>query len=254
MSILFRRSKIFIELKSLLAYTDLYVVERLFEMSHEQNLDLSLFTTLKKEVNAIGFDQMRYKLQEKKFINVLYGYLDFDVVCKGERDPYEFCRELYNSLLYQEYDFYAPNSPVLELTPLADSIQLIATDVNTDSIYIYMEEECRYLQQILDSFMGSSKIQYVSGDKKEFLTNNTFDSYFFESIDDISYISRRHPNKSEVIVPAFPFNASGYKFDDETGEPIYSQDSLHKIPALPENPMKYEKEYNLTIALIDVPL
>ena len=254
MSVLFRRSKIFIDLKSLLAYTDLYVIERLFEMSYEQNLDLSIFTTLKKEVNTIGFDQMRYKLQEKKFINVLYGYLDFDVVCKGERDPYEFCRELYNSLLYQEYDFYAPNSPVLELTPLADSIQLIATDVNTDSIYIYMEEECRYLQQILDSFMGSSKIQYVSGDKKEFLTNNTFDSYFFESIDDISYISRRHPNKSEVIVPAFPFNASGYEFDDETGEPRYSQDSLHKIPALPENPMKYEKEYNLTIALIDVPL
>ena len=46
---------------------------------------------------------------------------------------------------------------------------------------------------------------------------------------------------------------SGYEFS-ENGEPIYSQDSLFKFPILDKNPTEYMNEYNLNIALIDIPL
>lgn len=253
MGVLFRRSRIFMDLRTMFAYTDLYVVERLIELVDERKLDLSLFTTLADEYKELGPDMMRQRLQAKKFLNVLYGYLNMDIACKQEGDPYEFCKELYEVLLYQEYDPQEEYSPSLQLTPLSDSIKLLAKDKNAESIYIYMDRECHYMRHIVSSFMGTNKVNFVIGNKEEFLKENTFDSYFFENVDDIEYISRKHEYRSEVIIPAFPFNVTGYDCD-ENGEIIYSQDSMFKFPILDKNPVEYLEEYNLNIALIDIPL
>lgn len=253
MGVLFRRSKIFIDLKTMLTYTDLYVVERLIELGDSEKLDLSLFTTLVEEYTNLGPDLMKYRLQSKAYINVLYSYLDLDIALKQDNDPYEFCKELYELLLYQEFDSEDGNSPVLKLAPLADSIKLITKDNNAEQICVYMDRECNYIKDIISSFMGSIKLTFAIGNKEEFLSQNTFDSYFFENVDDIEYISRKHPHRSEVIIPTFPFNVSGHDFDSN-GEPIYTQDSLFKFPILDKNPMEYLSEYNLNIALIDIPL
>lgn len=253
MGVLFRRSKIFIDLRTMFAYTDLYVVERLIELGNDEKLDLSLFTTLVDEYTELGPDMMKYRLQSKAYINVLYSYLNLDIALKQNNDPYEFCKELYNLLLYQEFDIDDENSPVLKLAPLADSIKLIAKDTNAETICIYMDRDCAYMRESISSFMGTSKLTFAIGDKKDFLSQNTFDSYFFENVDDIEYISRKHVHRSEVIIPTFPFNVSGHDFDSN-GEPIYTQDSLFKFPILDKNPSEYLSEYNLNIALIDIPL
>ena len=253
MGVLFRRSKIFIDLKTMFAYTDLYVVERLIELSYKEKLDLTLFTTLVDEYNELGPDMMKYRLQSKVYINVLYSYLNLDIALQQDTDPYEFCKELYDLLLYQEFDSQDENSPILKMAPLSDSIKLIAKDNNAESICVYMDKDCMYLRELVSSFMGTTKLTFATGDKKEFLSQNTFDSYFFENVDDIEYISRKHKYRSEVIIPSFPFNISGYDFDSN-GEPIYTQDSLFKFPILDKNPSEYLSEYNLNIALIDIPL
>lgn len=253
MGFLFRRSRFFIDLRTMFAYTDLYVVERLMELGISKKLDLSLFTSLVDEYNKLGPNMMKHRLQAKNFINVLYSYLNLDIACKQEGDPYEFCKKLYELLLYQEFDPQDINPPLLQLTPLSDSIKLLSKDKNTESICVYMDRDCKYLKNIISSFMGTNKLTYAIGNKRDFLSQNTFDSYFFEDVDDIEYISRKHPYTSEVIIPAFPFNVSGYDFDSK-GEPVYSQDSLFKFPILDKNPTEYLKEYNLNIALIDIPL
>ena len=181
MGLLFRRSNVFIDLRTMFAYTDLYVVERLIELCDSKKLDISLFTTLVDEYTELGPDMMKYRLQAKRFINVLFNYLNLDIACKQDNDPYEFCEELYELLLYQEFDPQGIYSPVIKLTPLSDSINLLAKDNNAESICIYMDRECNYLKDIVSSFMGTTKLSFVFGNKKDFLSKHSFDSYFFEN-------------------------------------------------------------------------
>lgn len=238
----------------MLAYTDLYVVERLITYGIENNLDLSLFTDLIPEYNSIGPELMKQRLQAKHEVNILLNYIDWDEVCKQESaDPVGFCNELYNSLLYQEFEFGDINSPRLDMTPLADTIQLITKDINTEEIDIYMEDQCQYLESIISEFMRSEKVKFVHGNKQDFLRQNEFDSYFFENVDDLEYICHRHKQRAEVIIPTFPFNVCGYDYD-KNGEPIYSQDSFMKTTIFPKTPIECLNEYNFDIALIDIPL
>lgn len=254
MGVLFRRSKFFIDLKTMLAYTDLYVTERLIEYGTENNLDLSLFTTLIPEYESLGPQLMKERLQAKHEVNVLLSYINWDEVCMQESaDPVGFCNELYNSLLYQEFEWGGETSPKLIMTPLADTIQLITKDSNTEEINIYMEDECRYLELIISEFMRSDKIKFIHGDKKEFLSKNEFDSYFFENVDDLEYICHRHKQRAEVIIPTFPFNVCGYDIDTN-GDPVYSQDSFMKTTIFSKSPIECLVEYNFDIALIDIPL
>lgn len=238
----------------MLAYTDLYVVEQLILWGHAKKLDLSLFTTLVDEYKEIGPDVMKTRLQAKTDVNVLLRYLNWAEISKKEdADPVGFCNDLYDSLLFQEFDKNDRNSPHLKFTPLADSIQLIAADSSTEGIYVYTKYPCNHIEREIHEFMRSDKVHIITGDKKTFLSDHTFDSYFFEDVDDIEYISRRHSQRSEVIIPTFPFNVSGYKFTND-GEVVYSQDSLYKGPILNEPLDKYLSEYNLDIALIDIPI
>lgn len=236
----------------MLAYTDSYVTRRLIDFMEGEKLNETLFERLLRD--AANFDNINERLQAKTDVNFLVGYINWDIVSTLEQaDPIGLCYDLYDACLYQEYDIESSDSPIIEFTKLSDTIKSITKDNNTESVYVYMKYPCEYLQSKIETFFRSSKVHIVSGDKEDFLKNHTFDSYFFENIDDIEYIKRWHSERSEVIIPAFPFNVSGYDVTKDM-EVIYSQDSLFKLPILEENPIEYLKNYNLDLALIDIPL
>ena len=254
MSVLFRRSSFFIDLKTMMAHTDLYVAERLIEMGQSNKLNMTLFTSLIDEYKELGPDIMTERLQAKADINFLLGYLNWDIVAElDEADPIGFCNELYDTLLFQEFDTQGEQLPELKFTQLGNTLQTIVKDSNTEKIYIYMNHPCKYMEFLIANFMCSKKVEIITGNKEEFLRTHTFDSYFLEDVDDVEFISRRHAQRSEIIIPVFPFNVTGFEFD-ENGDVIYTQDSLFKTPILDKTPVEYLKEYNLDMALINIPL
>lgn len=252
MSVLFRRSNFFIDFKTMLTYADSYVTKRFLDFMEYMKLDEKLFSRLIKDIQT--YPDMNQRLQSKVDVNFLFGYINWDIIrTLDEADPLDLCNNLYNACLYQEFEVENENSPKIEFTTLAETIRAITKDSNTESIYIYMDYPCKYLSEKTEQFFQSNKVHIVSGDKKSFLTEHTFDSYFFEDVDDTEYIKRWHNQRSEVIIPAFPFNVEGYDITQDM-EIIYSQDSLFKFPILEENPLEFLKKYNLDLALIDIPL
>lgn len=236
------------------AHTDLYVTERLIELGQSNKLDMTLFTSLIDEYRKLGSEVMEVRLQGKADINFLLGYLNWDTVATlDEADPVGFCDELYNTLLFQEFDIHGKEYPELKFTQIGHTLKTIVKDSNTEKVAIYMEEKCEYLEYLIYEFMCSEKVEIVTGNKEKFLKENTFDSYFLGDVDDVEFISRKHPQRSEIIIPIFPFNVTGFEFDS-TGEPIYSQESLFKTPILEKTPVEYLKEYNLDMALVNIPL
>lgn len=255
MSVLFRRSNFFIELKSILTYSDLYVLERILEWGYANKLDLSIFTSLENEYTTIGRDGMKYKLQSKQEVNFLMDYVDWNfVVSQCGEDPTMFCNTLYNTMLYQEFDIDSKDSPELIMTPLADTIRILTKDSNTESVVIYMAQPCDYIQKQISTFFQSDKITFVSEDKHDFLSKKSFDSYFFENIEDVNIITRWHDQRSEVVVPTFSFNVEEYDIDKD-GTLVYSPGSFFKLPILDEEEIpKYLTKYNLDVAFLDIPL
>ena len=129
----------------------------------------------------------------------------------------------------------------------------VAKDANIETVYIYFDYPCDYLETKIQEFMQSNKVKIVYGNKQNFLATHTCDCYFLEDIDDICYISRRHQQRSEVIVPMFSFNVSCYDFV-EGGNVELTKDGFFKDINLERTPIEYLSEYNLDIALIDIPL
>ena len=254
MSVLFRKTNFFINFKSIFCYTDLYVLERLIEWVADKEVDPALFTTLFDEYEELGPDGMKLKLQEKTEVNFLLNYIDWEAVVKlEEADPFGFCEKIYNSLLYQEFPLSGEDLPEIQFTPLADTTRAVAKDSNIETVYIYFDYPCDYLEAKIQEFMQSNKVKIVYGNKQNFLATHTCDCYFLEDIDDICYISRRHQQRSEVIVPMFSFNVSCYDFV-EGGNVELTKDGFFKDINLERTPIEYLSEYNLDIALIDIPL
>lgn len=238
----------------MLSYSDLYVTERLITHAINNDLDISLFGNLLTEYQSIEPEMMRYRLQSKTNVNFLMNYIDWETIAKEESaDPIEFCDTWYSMMLYQEFDSTDKNSPKLEFTNLADSLRVLLKDNNVEVMCIYMDYKSDYIEKQISDFFMSSKIRIIIGNKEDFLKNHTFDTYFFEDIDDIEFIKRWHENRSELIVPTFPFNIEGYDISPN-GEVIYSQDSLCKLPILDKNPIEYLSSYNIDIGMIDIPL
>lgn len=255
MSVLFRRSSFFIDFKTMLTYSDLYVGERLIEHIKESNLDKLLFTRLVNEFSELDEDTMRERLHAKKNVNFLLDYLNWSIVSNlEEADPVGFCNDLYDTLLYQEYDKEDKKSPTISFTNLANTLRALLKDSNAKEMYIFMEQPSSYLQLQTLEYFRSDKIKFVNHmDKKSFFETKLFDSYFFEDVDDVQYIQRKHLQRSEVIIPSFPFNVEGYDID-KTGEIVYSQDSFLKVPNLNEDPLSILQKYNLDLALVNIPL
>lgn len=240
-------------MKTMLVYADLYVTERLIEWGIDNKMNLSLFSRLIEEYQSVQPDMMKYRLQSKTNVNFLLNYIDWKLISEEkEADPVGFCDMCYNSLLYQEFDSSDPKSPTLEFTELASSLKVIAKDPSVDTMCIYTEYDSSFIREKILDFFLSPKVKIITGNKEQFLKTHTFDSYFFEDVDDTQYIKRWHNQRSEVIIPAFPFNVEGYDIVDN--KVVYSQDSLCKIPILDTNPVEYLTKYNLDIGLVDIPL
>lgn len=207
MPILSVKTTIFIEFENILFDTDTFILGELYLKYINASDELRmLFKPLMDIIDKYGVDNLYLLSQIKHNRNPLYDFIDHDMEYPNKK---EICDFLYDSILYGEYDIeYMHN---LELTNIGKSIYQLLIDENLDKLYIYINRETDSIMNFLVTWLNQdTRIEYITGNKNDFLEKIECESYFLSRYDDIESIAKlSNPNKimqKDVVIPEYKFN------------------------------------------------
>lgn len=253
--VLFKNTKIFIDVKNMVVSYDAIVAMRLHEYFEENEGSRFFFKDeIEKLMNQNPKSLAQNIMAEKKNDNFLLDYFNWDIV-NDERfadiNPLKICNQVYDESLRMDDTlsqkvFCAIASGQL-MTSISQSFKLLFNDDSLNTIFFYLEDDIPdYITKGLDFFyMSSEKKKYVIGNKGNFIKENPCDSYFIEVPEDIDrYFAYPHTAPIEVYTPGSGVNTSITETLNGVG--------LRELTM--NEPLGKYKEYNVNIYTLFLPI
>lgn len=237
MALLFGASKIFVDFETILFDTDSFIISHIYEACKDTT-DHS-FTELVNYIKDGNEDNFQYIGQVKNSINPLMDFIE------DEEEAY-LC---YYEILYSvdmDIDILIDE---LAPTDIGKSLLTLMKDENVEKLYVYIEGPTPNLCQVVYNFFGQDeRVIIVGGDKKEFLKCEDFycDTYIVQNIDDVLALMEggKREDKTEVLVPEFPFNVGG-----ETNDIMLYNEDGDEITGT-----YLSTNYNIDVSTMELPL
>lgn len=253
---LYRRSTFFVDVINVVLHIDLFIYHDLsIRIKDDPCLQYFFGKKLPNSRDGESIQQLDVRLvrefSNKLHQNILEDWIDKDEFIKmnGEASYGEYLQTLYHMILSEPtYDDY------MQTTAFGSTLKILTKDDRVDKIIFYIPFESQPIcDNIVEAFSGysSNKMEIMVGGKKAGEKLPLADSYIFENVSDIdAYLRIPHKDLTEVIVPAYEYNMSDDRSDEEKE---VEQITIKKLN-LQEIGNDYQTKYNLSINSIRVPI
>lgn len=189
---------------SVLFTTDWFVLQKIYKYLFRTNDTNDLFYELKDQVESdlVGYQNISKLAQIKSFPNPLMDYM----VNPDESTADNY----YNGILLDDEITQETYFTDLFKTNIGKSLDQLLKDSNLTSVYVHVASPAENMLTFIHmsyANIDKSKINFVIGNKEDFLKDIPCDNYFFNNIDDIQFIMNIDRDKDCcVYTPEYSYN------------------------------------------------
>lgn len=255
---LYKRSTFFIDVINVVLYIDLFLYhEILARMKTDESIEYYFTDGIPKSKEEIGDVWVVHQTAKKSHQNILEDWIDkkkfIEINAIDNHSPEELYTSYVSSLYYDML-----TNPIcdqyMQVTEFGNAIKLLLKDSKLEKIIFYLPFESQpIIDNLLDVFTGYpfEKLKVFVGEKTPESPDIIADSYVFENVKDVDRLLRKpHRSLTEVLIPTYEYNMA----EGRTNFEKLLEQVIYQRLDLEDEDVNYEKEYNLSINTISVPI